>query len=597
MKPSSRVGLLASFGLAASLAACTGQVGGSAPAGTGATAGTGSATAGTGGSVTPTAGTGGSVTPTAGTGGSVNPTGGTGGSVPVCTSNCDVCVKGIPATTQIPRLTRVQYDTAIKDLLGVTTLTTNGNMPPSAPLTDDSTGPLTDIQWNGYLGAAEKVAIDVVAGANRSMFTTCAATATGTALTTCLTSTIQTFGRKAFRRPVTAAEVTSFLRFQNLTPAGTTNEIVESVLYAMLASPSFIQINELGQTAEGTALKLTSYEVAARLSFLIWNSIPDATLNTEADADRLTTAAAIKTQAMRMLTSPKGAAVGTAFHKYYADISNNTHWTNITTHTLPNWAAGSYNAAMAELDAFFGDAVVSGGTFGALFTSPVGFVTSATAPIYGVTSTATTPTKMNLDATKRPGFLTRIGFLSTHAHEATSSPILRGAFITQRVLAIPVGQPDPSFIGMKPTGTFDTERLATEALTMGAPCNSCHTTKVNPPGFVLERYNGIGAWQDTDPRGGAINSTADVYLSVSPEVKKTLSTPAELMTEIAAAPQAQKMYAQQFVAYATGRSANPNDACVVDTLTPGLATPTYTIANMMADYTQADSFRLRTLGN
>ena len=87
---------------------------------------------------------------------------------------------------------------------------------------------------------------------------------------------------------------------------------------------------------------------------------------------------------------------------------------------------------MAELDAFFGDMVVSGGTFKDLFTSPVGFVTSDTAPIYGVTPTATTPTKMTLDATKRPGFLTRIGFLSTHAHDATSSPILRGAFITQR---------------------------------------------------------------------------------------------------------------------------------------------------------------------
>ena len=63
-----------------------------------------------------------------------------------------------------------------------------------------------------------------------------------------------------------------------------------------------------------------------------------------------------------------------------------------------------------------------------------------------MTSTATTPTKMTLDATKRPGFLTRVGFLSTYAHDATSSPILRGAFITQRVLAIPVGQPDPTFL-------------------------------------------------------------------------------------------------------------------------------------------------------
>ena len=83
------------------------------------------------------------------------------------------------------------------------------------------------------------------------MFITCAATATGAALTTCLTNTIQTFGRKAFRRPLTAAEVTSFLRFKNLTPAGTTNEVAESVLYAILASPSFIPLPELADDRGG----------------------------------------------------------------------------------------------------------------------------------------------------------------------------------------------------------------------------------------------------------------------------------------------------------------------------------------------------------
>ena len=179
MKPSSRVGLLASFGLLASLAACTGQVGGSAtPTGSG-TAGTGSGTAGTGsGTAGAGPGVGGSVVPQ-GTGGSVNPAGvgGTGGSAPPCVGTC-VCVPGIPATTQIPRLTRLQYDNAIKDLLGLTALASNSNLPPSEILADDSTGPLTDIQWNGFLSAAEKVATEVVAGANRSMFTTCAATAT-----------------------------------------------------------------------------------------------------------------------------------------------------------------------------------------------------------------------------------------------------------------------------------------------------------------------------------------------------------------------------------------------------------------------------------
>jgi hypothetical protein len=135
-----------------------------------------------------------------------------------------------------------------------------------------------------------------------------------------------------------------------------------------------------------------------------------------------------------------------------------------------------------------------------------------------------------------------------------------------------------------------------EALTSPTPCNTCHTAKINPPGYVLERYNAVGAWQDKDPLGGDINSTADVY--VTSTVTKKVSTPAELMAELAASPNAQKVYAQQWVAYAAARSPNPNDACVVDQLANNLAgSATYTVAAMMADYTQADSFRLRTLGN
>ena len=120
---------------------------------------------------------------------------------------------------------------------------------------------------------------------------------------------------------------------------------------------------------------------------------------------------------------------------------------------------------------------------------------------------------------------------------------------------------------------------------------------VNPPGFVLERFNAVGAWQDTDPLGGPINSTAEVTLSTVPLVKKTVTTPAELMAEIAKAPNAQRSYAEKFVSFASGRSPNQNDTCIVDQLSSGVATPSYTLASMMADYTQADSFRLRTVGN
>jgi len=585
--------------LVAGSAACTGTVGNGQPTGTGnpgSSASTGSpGVAGATGSPGTAGTTGaGNMVVVTGQAGSTG-VGGTGViQPPACVGTC-VCMPGVPATTQVPRMTRVQYDAVVKDLLGVTTLTSAGNMAPSSLISEDSAGPLTDIAWNGYLSAAEKVATEVIASStNKSKFITCADATNAT----CLTDTIKTFGRKAFRRPLTDAEVTSFMRFNSLTPKGTSNEVAESVLFAFLASPSFISLPELGETKEGTAYKLTSHEVATRLSFLLWNSVGDDMLNAAADANQLTTGAQIKAQAMRMLQSPKAAGVATSFHRSYANIGIGTPWLNNNTHTLPGFTTASYTAAMAELDAFFQDVVVSGGTFADLYTSPVGFVSSATASIYGVTSTATTPTKTTLDAAKRPGFLTRVGFLSTYAHDTTSSPILRGAFITQRVLAIPVGDPDPKFRDMQPPGSgYTTNRAATEALTMNAPCSACHTTKVNPPGFVLERYNAIGAWQDTDPLGGAINSTADVIFTTQPEVKKTITSPAKLMAEIGKTPNAQRAYAQQFLSFATGRVANSMDTCTVDKLTTNMATPTYSIAAMMADYTEADSFRLRTQGN
>lgn len=595
--------------LLAGLVGCTGTVGGTGTGGSGTGAGnstgtgTGNST-GTGTGNTAGTGTGTGNSTGSGTAGSIG-TGtagatGTGGTGPTCVGVC-TCTPGIPATSQVPRMTRVQYDTVVKDLFGITTLASASNQSPSSLLADDSSGPLTDIAWNGYLSAADQVSTAVMANATaKAKYISCDPTAAGTAGTTCLQNTIMTFGRKMFRRPVTSAEMTTFMRFNSLTQTHTGNDTAQSILYAFLASPSFLSLPELGQTMDSAtgALQLTSYEVATRLSFLIWNSVPDDTLNTEADNNRLTTAAQIRAQAIRMLQSPKAAAVASTFHRNYAQIMNGSHWTNNNAHSIGNYTSATYSDAMAELDAFFADVVVNGGTFSDLFNSPNGFVTKNTASIYGVTSTATTPTKTALDATKRPGFLSRVGFLSTFAHDTTTSPILRGAFITQVALAIPVGAPDPKFIGMTPpANNYTTQRQAMEALTMGSPCNACHTTLVNPPGFVMERFSAIGAWQDTDPLGGAINSTADVTLSTVPMVVKTLDSPAALMTEIGKAPNAQRNYAEKFVSFASGRSPNPNDTCIVDTLSTNMATPTYTLSSLMADYTQADSFRLRTLGN
>jgi hypothetical protein len=580
--------------LVASLAACTGAISGQATSGSG-----GSTVTGTGGNGNGNGnGSGGSGNGN-GSGGdsSGNTDGGT--SSAVGQSNVIACVNGIAPTTQIPRMTDAQYDNVINDLLGVTALTSNSNLPPSALLSPDSAGSLDAIGWNGYLTAAQAIAAQVMGNTtSKAKFMSCDPT---TNTTTCLTTTVQTFGRKAFRRPLTTTEVTSFMRLNSLTPAGTPAQVAQAILAAFLASPSFIMLPELNQTASGSSFQLNNYELATRLSFLFLNSTPDDTLATAANSTTLMTKAQILTQAKRLLQSPKAASMATAFAQYYLAIQNGSHWLNNTSHDTtkyPAFTASSYAPAMAEINSFFQNVTLNGGTFKDLFLSNVGYVTKDTAALYGLTGTTytSTPMQVTLDATKRPGFLTRVGFLSTFAHSDVTSPILRGAFITGRVFGINPGQPDAKFLmATPPVGNYTTQRDAVAAMVANQPCLGCHGTFINPPGFVLEHYNAVGTWQDTDPLGGSINGTADVYFSSTDT--KTISSPSALMTEISTLPNAQYTFAQEWVAFASNRNANGNDACTVNTLSSSLAQSSYTVASMMADYTQADSFSLRTVGN
>jgi hypothetical protein len=247
-----------------------------------------------------------------------------------------------------------------------------------------------------------------------------------------------------------------------------------------------------------------------------------------------------------------------------------------------------------------------GGSFRDIFLSNVGYVNNATAAVYGLDPNqyGAELTRVELDANQRPGFLTRTGFLQSYSHFEATSPILRGAYITVNILGVNPGAPDPNFfLTPPPAGTYYTERSYVEALTAAPTCTGCHTPYVNPPGFVMENYDAIGKWQTQDPRAalagdasqGTINATATVTFAADREVEVTSAR--QMMEEIANLPKAKRIYATKWVAFATGRLPNPNDACTVDVLDMGLAGPDYTVLDLLGDLTQSDSFRLRVRGN
>ena len=569
---------------------------------------TNGATPGAGGGNSPPAGTAGGAAVGVGGAGQViggagegaGPNGAAGGGVD--TPPVGACSPGIPVTTQIPRLQNRQYANVVRDLLGVTAV---DNTPGADALVADFTGAMTAPAWKVYEELGAKIAAQVMGGSAKTKFINCDPAAAG-----CLKTTIQTFGRKAFRRALTDEEVAAFESLSAVKPAGTPAEVAEATLNAFLVSPSFLMVPELNAEADAAfpnAFKLSAQEVATRLSFLLWGSVPDDELNAAVDAKTLSTKDQILAQASRMIkVREKTGPFVSAFHENWAQVTNGSgHWFQVgakhDTTKYPGFSDALVAANQKELDSFFEEVAYSNGSFQDLLLSNVAFVNKDNAAIYGLDPAKYTAelTKVTLDSATnpRPGFLTRGGFLGSYANYDATSPILRGAFMSVWLLAVNPGSPDPAARMATVTGDFKTQRAYVEALTMvNQPCKGCHQV-FNPLGFVFENYDAIGKWQTSDPRGGTIDASVTTNtVNFGDGNSKEISSPTQLMQEIAKLPKAQELYAQAWVSYAFSRQKNAYDQCVVDQMKTKLAGNGYPILSLLADLTQADSFSSRVRG-
>jgi hypothetical protein len=491
----------------------------------------------------------------------------------------------------------------VKDLLGVTSVTApEGTGLPSTLLVADFEGPMTADAWRIYNDVGAAIADQVMASSTlKSNFITCDPSASG-----CLQQTIQTFGRKAFRRQLTTTEVSNFMALGSGTPTGTPAEVAAATLYAFLVDPSFLNIEETNTTAAPSpapsgSFQLSSYEVAARLSYMIWGTTPDATLSTAADNNQLQTQAQILAQAQRMVAvASKTAPQLSAMHDKWVQMDNSgQHWWHIDhdPSLFPLYQTSDKPVYQAEMDDFFA-AVAQTGTYADLFTSPTAFVNKDTAPIYGLDGSkySTSLTQVQLDSNQRPGFMSRIGFLSSYSHYSNTAPILRGAFIAIYMLGLDVPPPPPgAAMTPIPAGTYATNRDATNALVTqsGTSCHSCHVDIIDPFGFALENYDSIGQWQTTDSLGGAIDATATINFGDG--TTENVTTPLQLMQGIAASPAGQATYAQYAVAFAYGRDPNPQDQCVADQIATSIGTGSYPLINILSDLTQTSSFNTRVV--
>ena len=464
-------------------------------------------------------------------------------------------------------------------------------------LAPDTVGAVDQRAWDGYQTAADSLASQVISNATaKAKVLPCT-----TDSATCIQQFITQFGQRAFRRPLTTAEVT---RFQNLytnratlTQNGTFDQAVQAILKAFLMSPSFLTKAEISvAAAEGANYRLNSWEMASRLSYTLWGTMPDDTLITAATNDKLTDPADILAQAQRMLQDPKARAKTADFHTAYALQGDGTRWSEAAHDPalFPAFKTTMVPLLSQEAQKFF-DYVTFDlkGTFQDLITKPVAFVNKDLAPVYGLNAASygTDLTMVNLDATQRAGVFTHAGFLGSYSSYNRTSPILRGAFLEKQVLCrqIPAPPPGASTTPLPTTGTTNRDMVA--AQTSGGDCVGCHGPIVNPPGFALEAYDSIGTWQTAEKsNGAAIDTKANVAIG-----SKTVSVtgPVELMTQIANSAEGQSCYAQRLVTFAYERELTSQDVCTVQTLAGKMAQPGYSIVSMLTDLTQTQSFRYR----
>lgn len=567
------------------LAACSGaQDPGGEDGDSGDTSGTGATSSGTG---------------SQGNGG--GPPGASGGSTGD-PGNPGTCVPGVPGTSQLRRLTNAQYDETVAKLLGLTEL--NG-APPSSLLVPDQTGSMTGQMWGAYQSVAEQTARAVMADPNlRKNFLQCELSGDGAA---CLSSTIDEFGRRAFRRPLGADEKARFQKLvsegASMTPSGAPVEVAELLLYGFLISSGFLERQELTETQDATGrVALSGHEIASRLSYMLTGTMPDELLSQAADAGALGTPDQILEHATRLLATPEARDVVARYHRNYlgyipgnsrwdspARVGKGTEFTNFQKELVP--------AMMAETEKLF-DTITfdQGGSFKDLLLTQVGFVNAGTAALYDVSGDfGSELTEVDLGPA-RPGFLTRLAFLAGFSDFDRASPILRGAFISQHVIGVHLDSPDPNAINtpLPTSADLDTNRKQVDAQTSGGPCLECHHVYINPPGFVMEAFDTVGAPQIAEKRSGApIDTKAEITLSFGGE-PVPVNSPAELMGIIATSKEANRFYAQSIVSSAYERLPNSFDACVVDDLGTKL-TAGYAIRDLLADLAKTEAFRTRTI--
>jgi hypothetical protein len=517
-------------------------------------------------------------------------TGGSGSGVGVGGS---AAVVDAPSAGYVRRLTHIEYDNTIVDLLGVdakhsakfeTDLAQDGFTNNSAA---QNVSPTLAEQ---YMVAAE--AISEAATADLAQLMGCDGVGTGEAA--CIQQFITTFGKRVWRRPLSAEETARLTqRFTALRAEFDLKESVQLLIQVFLQSPQFVYLlepNPAGVTP-GDAAPLGPWQVATRLSYFLLGSMPDPDLFRAAEAGELSTAEGVTAEAKRLLSLSRARDRIGLFFEEWLRLRNIERMQKDAT-MFPNYALAVAPLMLEQVQRFTQSVILDdNGTATDLLTASYSFVSPELASMYNVTlppGTANgTFVRVDFDPSQRAGLLTHVAVLAKLAHVNQTDPVHRGKFVRTGLLCDAIAPPPPGLVINIPevtpgTSTRERFRIHQENPT----CATCHVF-MDPIGLGFEHYDALGQWRDADG-GQPIDATGEV---IGSDVAGAFDGAVQLSQKLAQSEQVMECMARTWLRFALGRSDLDADAGAVAVAGAKFKESGFVMKELLVALTATNTFR------
>jgi len=475
-------------------------------------------------------------------------------------------------------------------------------------------------------------------------FWTCDAPSTldDDARTRCAADSIEKLAHRAWRRTLTAEERTRLrTTFERNTDGHDLDDAITLTVAGVFSAPQFIYHLEAATPGEGSRENLSDFAMASRLSYFLWDSLPDPTLFEQAHRGQLGTARQLDDQARRMLKSHKAREAVVHFHTQWLELDR-IHSTRADLDTYAGryapealaldpvteaqdreevWSGallGLRAGMVREAELFVEHTVFhGGGTLGDLLTDHHGYITEVesfegkqtTAAGYHPVEIHDSHTyaldlddgNLGFQLTLRPatfpedqrsGLLTLGAVLAGHAHPVHPAPVLRGRFVLEQLTCKTMGQPPEGAEGQAPPDTLDAEstnRARIEAITQSSACIGCHEN-INGAGFAFENFDSMGGWRDQD-NGETVDASGTLHLPG--EGRITFDGPVDLGRQLAASRAVHDCYALHWTRYALGRDLVPTDDAALHDIQARFWMSGGDIQELLVAIVRSDLFRTR----